>query len=150
MRIFSALAVAAMMAVGVEAQTVKTTTETTVKVEGGKDVKVIGCIERTADREGFVLTNLSGDANKHKTFLLIVDDDDDLQKITQHVGHKVEMKGKAVDNEDGEVEITSKTKRDVEHGADQKGEVKTEIKGTRAGSPYLGVESVKMISDTCP
>jgi hypothetical protein len=150
MKILSALAMAAMLAVGVHAQSVKTTTETKIKVEDGKDVKVIGCIERTADRQGYLLTNLSGDSGKHRTYLLIVNDDDDLEKITQHVGHKVEMKGKAVDDENGEVEITSKTKREVEDGDDQKGEVKTEIKGTRAGSPYLGVESVKMVSDVCP
>jgi hypothetical protein len=150
MRILSALAMAAAMAGGIEAQTVRTTTETKIKVEGGKDVKVIGCVERTADRDGYLLTNLSGDANKHRNYLLIVDDDDTLQQITEHVGHKVEMKGKAVDHDDGEVEITSKTKREVEDGPDQKGEVKTEIKGTRAGSAYLGVESVKMISDICP
>jgi hypothetical protein len=151
MKMLSALAVAAVMAVGLEAQTTtKTTTETKVKVEDGRDTTVIGCIERTADKEGYVLTNLSGDSQKHKTYLLIVDEDEDLDKITKHVGHKVEMKGKVVDNNDGEVEITSKTEREVEHGQDQKSEVKTEIKGTRAGSPYLGVESVKMISDLCP
>jgi hypothetical protein len=150
MRILSTLAVAAALTVGAEAQNIKTTTETKVKVEDGKDVKVVGCVERTADKEGFLLSNLSGDAEKHRTYLLILDDGDEFDDLRKHIGHKVEIKGKAVDHDQGEVEITSNTKREVDSGPDQKREVKTEIKGTHAGSPYLGVENIKMISMTCP
>jgi hypothetical protein len=138
-----------MLTAGLDAQVVRTTQETNVKIENGKDMKVIGCLHRSADHKGYVLSNLSGDAATHRNFVLLAEAEE-MDDLAEHVGHKVELQGDLVDRDHGEVEIKTKTAREVAGGDDSKSEVKTEIKGEHAGSPFLGVESVKMISKVCP
>jgi hypothetical protein len=64
--------------------------------------------------------------------------------LAKHVGHRLQVRGKATDRGDGKVMIESK----VGTGGD-KAEAKTELKGDMPGMHYLGVDSVKMISKTC-
>ena len=134
-QIFSAVCLAAICAVGLGAQS-STTTKTKVDVKDGKDVMVSGCVEPNPGG-GFMLTTTGG-AMK---YALVTDDD-----MAKHVGHRVEVKGKAADKGDGKVEIKSTTKA----GDGDKTEAKTEIKGDNmSGMKYLGVKSVKMISKSC-
>jgi hypothetical protein len=129
------VAVAAMFAVGLGAQSGTTKTKTTVDVKDGKDITIGGCLERNPGG-GYVLTTAKG-AMKY----VVVTDDD----LSKHVGHRVELKGKAADRGDGKVKIESK----IESG-DEKTEAKTEIKGSdMSGMHYLGLKSLKMISTSC-
>ena len=125
---------AAICAVGLGAQSGTTTTKTKVDVKDGKDITVSGCLESNPGG-GYMLTTTTG-AMKYAIVT-----DDDLQK---HVGHRVELKGKAADRGDGKVKIES----EVKSGGD-KAKAKTEMKGDMAGMHYLGMKSLKMISTSC-
>ena len=63
---------------------------------------------------------------------LLVGAENDLQN---HVGHMVEIKGKAADCEDGKVKVKTKTNIDREHADDIKTESKSELKGDLIGLP---------------
>jgi hypothetical protein len=131
--ICAAFGLAAMCAVGLGAQT--TTTKTKVEVKDGKDITVSGCLERNPTG-GYMLTTTQGALK----YAIVTDDD-----LAKHVGHRVELKGKAADRGDGKVKIESTTKT-----GDDKARAKTEIKGEdMAGMKYLGMKSLKMISTSC-
>lgn len=68
--------------------------------------------------------------------------DDDLSK---HIGHRIEVKGKAADRGDGKVKIEST----IGTSGGDKAKAKTEIKGDMAGMHHLGVKSFKMLSSSC-
>jgi hypothetical protein len=134
--ICAAFGMAAMCAVGLGAQSGTTETKTKIEVKNGKEVKVSGCLERTPDGS-YILTNSRGGLR----YTLVTDDD-----LSKHVGHRIEVKGKAADQGDGKVKIEST----VGTSGSDKTESKTEIKGAdMAGMRYLGVKSVKMISASC-
>ena len=67
------------------------------------------------------------------------------EDLSKHVGHRMEMKGKAADRGDGKVKIDST----ATNGGD-KTTVKTELKGDKADMNYLGLKSFKMLSASCP
>jgi hypothetical protein len=134
-RIITAVCLAAACAVGLSAQSSTTKTKTKVEVKDGKDITISGCLDRNPGG-GYMLTTTSG-AMK---YALVTDDD-----LSKHVGHRVEVKGKAADRGDGKVKIesTAGTSGDKESA-------KTEIKGNdMAGLRYLGLKSLKMISASC-
>jgi hypothetical protein len=134
--ICATLGVAAMCAVGLGAQSGTTETKTKVEVKNGKSVKVSGCLERNPGG-GYMLTDREGGLK----YALVTDDD-----LSKHLGHRIEVSGKAADKGDGKVKIDSK----VATSGNDKTEVKTETKGDdMAGMRYLGVKSVKMISASC-
>lgn len=132
--ICATLGLAAMCAVGLSAQSGTTTTKTKIDIKDGKDVTVTGCLE-TNPGGGYMLTT-SGGALKYA----VVTDDD----LAKHLGHRVELKGKAADKGDGKVTIESEVKT-----GDDKAKAKTELKGDMAGMHYLGLKSLKMISTSC-
>jgi hypothetical protein len=135
--ICAAIGVASMCAVGLGAQTGTTTTTSTTKVEvkDGKEVTVSGCLERNPGG-GFMITNNAGGLK----YVLVTDDD-----LAKHIGHRVEVQGKAADKGDGKVMIESKGT-----SGGEKTEAKTEIKGAdMAGMHYLGMKSLKMIASSC-
>jgi Protein of unknown function (DUF5818) len=135
--IYAAFGIAAMCAVGAGAQSGTTQTKTKVEVKDGKDVKINGCLASNP-AGGYILTN----ANGNLKYELITDDD-----LSKHVGHRVEVEGKAADKGDGKVKIESSVESG---GSDTKSKTETELKGSdMAGMRYLGVKSVKMISATC-
>jgi hypothetical protein len=73
-------------------------------------------------------------------YALVTDDD-----LSKHLGHRVELKGKASDRGDGKVKIEST----VGTGGDKE-TAKTEVKGgDMSGMHYLGLKSLKMISASC-
>lgn len=126
---------AAICAVGLGAQSGTTTTKTKVDVKDGKDITVSGCLENNPGG-GYMLTTTSGSMK----YAIVTDDD-----LAKHVGHRVELKGKAADKGDGKVKIEST----VKSGDGDKAKAKTEMKGDMAGMHYLGMKSLKMISTSC-
>jgi hypothetical protein len=133
--ISAAFCMAAVCAVGLGAQSGTTETKTKIEVKEGKNVTVSGCLERNPGG-GYMITTTRG-AMK---YALVTDDD-----LSKHIGHRIEVKGKAADRGDGKVKIEST----VGTSGGDKTEAKTELKGDMAGMHYLGVKSVKMLSSSC-
>jgi hypothetical protein len=118
-----------------------------VTVKDGKDVEVTGCIASAASGsgDGYILTNVADKKGNRPSYILVDDDHD----VAKHLGHRVQIDGKATDR-DGKVEIETKTKTEVKHGDDQETHSKSTLKGDMAGMAYLSVKSLKMIAATCP
>jgi hypothetical protein len=131
--ISAAFCLTAICAVGLGAQSSETKSKSKVKVDGGRDVTVSGCLARNLDG-GYKLTDPQG----RMVYALVGGDD-----LDKHVGHRVEIKGKATDGHDGKVKIETETKT----SGDQKTKEKTELTGDVHA---LGVKSVKMIASSCP
>ena len=133
----TAFCLAAIASVGIAAQsgTIETKTKTKIDVKDGKDVTVTGCLAANPGG-GYMLTSASGDLK----YALVTDDD-----LAKHVGHRMEIKGKAADRGDGKVKIESS----VGTNAGDKAKTTTELKGDMADMRYLGVKSVKMLSKSC-
>ena len=141
-----AVGLAAMCAAGLSAQTqeTQTTTKTKIEIKGGKDVTVIGCLERQPGGD-YILTSVRDRGRLEPSRYALVTSQD----LSARVGERVEIKGKAVTNGDGKVSIESKTKTEVENGKDQ--ETKTKSEGTSGAFdlPFLGVRSMKTLSSSC-
>jgi hypothetical protein len=144
--ISSTFCVAVLCAVGVGAQTSESTTKTKIEIKNGKDVKVTGCIEPGATGTNYMLTNVADNTGALHSYVLVSDDTD----LSKHVGHRVQIDGKAADRGDGKIKTETKTTMKVEHGDDKETKAKSEVKGDLAGLPYLGVKSLKMIAASCP
>jgi hypothetical protein len=127
---------AAMCAAGLAAQS--TETKTKIEVKDGKEMTVIGCVERNPGG-GYMLS----DAGTH--YGLVGDQD-----FAKQVGHRVEISGKVADRGKGKVKVNTKVKTEVEHGKDREAEATTETKGDNLGGmSYFGVKSLKVISSSC-
>ena len=100
-----------------------------------KTSPISGCLAANPGG-GYMLTT----TQRRQKYALVTDDD-----LSKHVGHRMEIKGKAADRGDGKVKIESTTGTS---GGD-KTKAKTELKGDMPGMNYLGVKSVKMISKSC-
>jgi len=144
--IASAVVLAAAFSAGLAAQTMEQTTKSKITVKDGKDVTVTGCVERTASGTGFMLTDAADKDGRVHSYMLVSDDVD----LAKHVGHRVEIKGKAADRGDAKIKTESETKTKVEHGDDKETHGKSELKGDLSGLPFLGVKDVKMIAAACP
>jgi hypothetical protein len=117
--------------------------KTRVIVEDGKEMTVTGCVQRNADG-GLTLTNVADKEGRVGSYILAMldnDEDDRLDDLKDHVGHRVEIVGKAADRGDGRIRVKT------ENG---KTEVKSEVKGDLSGLPFLGVKSLRMIASVCP
>jgi len=136
----------AACAVGLSAQSKEQTTKSKITVKDGKEVAVTGCVEPTASGTGFMLTDAADKSGRVHRYLLVSDDVD----LSKHVGHRVEIKGKATDRGDARIETESKTKTKVEGSDDKETHGRTELKGDLSGLPFLGVKAVKMIAAACP
>jgi hypothetical protein len=141
-----AIGLAAMCAAGLAAQTqeTQTTTKTKIEIKGGKNVTVIGCLERRTNGE-FILTGVR-DSNRieHSQYALVTSQD-----LSKHVGERVEIRGKAVTNGDGKLSVESRTKTEVDNGKDQETKTKTEGTSGAFDLPFLGVRSMKTLSSLC-
>ena len=113
-----------------------------ILVEDGKEMTITGCVARNADG-GLILTNAAGKDGSTGSYILArsKDDDDALDDLKDHVGHRVEIKGKAADKGDGRIKV------ETDSG---KTETKSEMKGDLSGLPFLGVKSSRMIASVCP
>jgi hypothetical protein len=127
------------------AQDLEKKTQTKVSVEDGRSIKVTGCVERNADG-GFTLTNAANKDGALGSYLLASDDDD----LKEHVGHRVEITGKAADQGKGKIKVETKNEHRVGDGDTSKTTSKSEVKGDLNGLPFLGVKSVKMLASVCP
>lgn len=129
------------------AQDVKEKTKTKVTVEDGKTITVTGCVGRSAEG-GFTLTNVAGKEGAMGSYALVGGDDND--KIDDHVGHRVEITGKAADRGKGKLKVETKTEMKVKGEDTKKTEAKSEVKGDLQGLPFLSVKSVRMLASVCP
>lgn len=141
--------IAAMLACGIAAaQDVQTKTQSKVNVEDGKSVTVTGCVARSAD--GYTLTNVADKKGTRTDYVLAATDSDDLDDLKDHVGHRVQIEGKAADEGKGKVTVETKTETKVADGDTSETKAKSQVKGDLKGLPFLGVKSVKMIAAVCP
>ncbi len=92
-----AIGLAAMCAAGLTAQTqeTKTTTNTKIEIKGGKDVTVIGCLDRNANGD-YILTRLRVNRHEPSQYALITSED-----LSKHVGERLEIRGKVMVNGNG-------------------------------------------------
>jgi hypothetical protein len=137
----------AMLAAGAmtAAQDLERKTQTKISVEDGKTITVTGCVHRNSDG-GFTLTNVAGKDGALGSYLLANDEDD----LDKHVGHRVEITGKAADLGKAKVTVRTKNETKVGDGDKSKTESKSELKGDLPELPYLGVKSMRMIASVCP
>ncbi len=126
------------------AQEIKTTTKekTKIDIKDGRRIEVGGCVGRGLDGH-LVLTNDVGGLK----YLLVSDDN-----LSKYVGRRVEVKGIATDNGDAKVVIEKSVGTSGEIAGkkldDHTTKTKTEIEGDIA-MPYLGVKSIKKLSNSC-
>lgn len=138
--ICAAVGIAAMCAAGTAAQTTQTTEKSKVEVKGGKDVTVSGCLERNPDGD-YILTTFDRTEMK---YALVTDED-----LAKHVGHVVEVKGRATDQGDAKVKVENKSKTEGTSGKEKETRSTHELEGNLPNLHYLGVKSVKTIADSC-
>jgi hypothetical protein len=141
-----ALCLVTVSAAAFGAQTSERETKSKIAVKGGKDMLVTGCVEPTASGAGFMLTNAADKTGALHSYMLVSDEAD----LSKHVGHRVQISGRAADQGDAKVETETKTKTKVERGDNKETHSKSEMHGDLAGVPFLGVKSVKMIAASCP
>ncbi len=129
-------------------QNVVKESKTKISVDDGKEITATGCVARSGETE-FSLTNAAGKDGALGSYILVAEggDRDDLQK---NLGHRVEIKGKAVDHGHGEMTVKTETEVRTDGGDKKKRESTTKVKGALEGLPYLGVKSVRMIATVCP
>ena len=122
-----------------------------VIVEDGKDITVTGCVQRNADG-GFTLTNVAGKNGYEASYILaqLRDEDDELGDIRDHVGHRLEITGKAANRGDGKIRLETTSEVRKADGGTAKTETKSEVKGDLDGLPFLGVADSRMIAKVCP
>lgn len=144
--LFAAL-VSCLTAAPVIGQDVVKKSKTKISVDDGKEMTVTGCVARSG--ADFSLTNAAGKNGALGSYVLVANGDerDDLSK---HVGHRVEIKGKAVDHGNGEMTVKTETELQTSDGDKKKRESTTKVKGALDGLPFLGVKSVRMIATVCP
>jgi hypothetical protein len=117
--------------------------KTRVVVEDGKEMTLTGCVQRNPEGS-LTLTNAAGkdgDASSYILTALETDSEERVDDLKDHVGHRVEIKGKAADRGDGKIRVKTDS---------GKTETKSEVKGDLAGLPFLGVKSFRMIASVCP
>jgi len=122
--------------------------KTKVSIDAGKEMTVTGCVARSGDGE-FSLTNAAGKDGALGSYVLVAEGDEH-GDLAKHVGHRVEIKGKAVDQGDGKMTVKTETELRTTDGDKKKRESTTKVKGNLDGLPFLGVKSVRMLATVCP
>lgn len=138
------LTVVSAGALRAQTQETKTTTKTKVEMKGGKNVTVVGCLERR-DNGDYMLSSIQDTRGMDPTQYALVTDDD----LTKRVGERVRIEGKTVSAGGGAVSTKSDTKTEVENGRDVELKTKTEGTSGTGDIPFLGVKSVKTLSSSC-
>ena len=134
--------VATTLALATTVVAAQDTSKTRVIVEDGKEMTLTGCVQRNPDG-GYTLTNAAGKDGVVSGYILarLDDKDDELDDLKDHVGHRVEIKGRAADRGEGKIRVKTDS---------GKTESQSEVKGDLSGLPFLGVKSVRMIASVCP
>ena len=132
-------------------QNVDQKSKTKIVVEDGKEITVTGCVARGAGR-GFILTHAANKDGALGSYALVADEDDDdeIEEVEEHLGHRVEVKGRAADQGSGKVKIHTKSEVETGVGDTRKRESKTEVEGDLQGLPFLGVKSIRTLATICP
>jgi hypothetical protein len=141
-----AIGLAAMCVAGLTAQTqeTKTTTTTKVEVKGGKDVTVIGCLDRRPNGD-YILTKVGEKRRlKPSQYVLVTTED-----LSAHVGERMEIHGKVVADGNGKISVESKTKTEVANGKDRESKGKTDGAISARDMPFLGVSSTRTLGSSC-
>ena len=138
------LTVVSAGALRAQTQETKTTTKTKVEMKGGKNVTIVGCLERR-DNGDYMLTKIRDVRDTDPTRYTLITDDD----LTKHVGERVRIEGKTVSAGDGTVSVKADTKTEVESGKDIETKSKTEGTTGTLDIPFLGVKSLKTLSPSC-
>ncbi len=141
-----AIGLAAMCAAGLTAQTqeTKTTTSTKVEIKGGKDVTLIGCLDRNSNGD-YLLTKVRTNRRQEPSQYSLVTSED----LSKHVGERMEIHGKVVADGNGKVSVESTTKTEVDNGKDRETKAKTEGAIGALDMPFLGVSSTKTLGTFC-
>jgi hypothetical protein len=137
----------ALAVTGAHAQSTELTrkTETKISVKEGRDVTVTGCVTAQPGENSFALSNVSDRERELGNYLLV----GEVGEVREHVGHFVEIEGKAADRDKGKVEVKTRTEIERDGEKDSTRKTKTQIEGDLTGLPYLAVEKVKMLRPTC-
>lgn len=124
---------------------------TRVIVEDGKELVVTGCLSRSENGE-FRLTHAAGKEGAVGNYLLARsdDEDDELAELERHVGHRIEVKGRAADRGDGRIKVETERESRTPDGDTARTKSKSQVEGNLAGLPYLGVESFRVLASVCP
>jgi hypothetical protein len=140
--------VAACATASAQNQTRKSTTQ--IVVEDGESVTVNGCLQRNSEGS-FTLTHTAGKEGVVGSYLLVPrTDEDDLDNLDKHIGHRVEVSGKAADRGNGKIRVETKNETRSVDGRKARTESTSEVKGDLSGLPYLGVKSFRMLATVCP
>jgi hypothetical protein len=129
------------------AQDRETKSQTRIIVEDGEEMTVTGCL-RANNEGGFSLTHVAGKDGAIGSYLLAVSDEEDDDDLKDHLGHRLEITGRAADRGDGRLRVEPRNEMRKANGA--KARSGSEVKGDLAGLPYLGVRSFRMIATACP
>jgi hypothetical protein len=147
---FLVIVAALTTSVSTAAQDRETKSRTRIVVEDGKEMTVTGCLRQSADGS-FTLTDTAGRDGAMGSYLLAVsDDEDDLDDLRDHLGHRLEISGKAADRGDGRIRVETRNETRKADGGKAKTESTSEVKGDLTGLPYLGMKSFRMIATVCP
>jgi hypothetical protein len=123
---------------------------TRIIVEDGETLTVTGCLHRSPEGS-LTLTHAAGKDGAVGSYLLAVtNDEDDLDDLEEHVGHRLEISGKAADRGAGRIKVRTRSEVKGADGRNAKTESKSEVKGDLAGLPYLGMKSFRMLATVCP
>jgi hypothetical protein len=162
-KIIPGCALALCLAVSANAQDAKIKTETKVKSDNGKVVTMTGCLMIGGGTD-FILSNVEGRGKSDKQndresvgtsgvspYALVPRDGLDLGP---HIGQKVEVTGVVVPaatkhDHDDKIQVTEKSKIEVDGAPDKHNEQKTEVKVQRAATNQFLVASVKDLKTTC-
>ena len=123
---------------------------TRIVVEDGDEVTLTGCVARTPEGS-YSLTNAAGKKGSVGTYMLAATDDDDhLDDLEKHLGHRVEIEGKAADKGKGKIQVFTRSEAPKGDGSKAKTQTRAEMKGDLAGLPFLGIKSLRMLASVCP
>jgi hypothetical protein len=141
-----AFGLVAICGVGLAAQTqeTKTTTNTKIELKGGKDLTVIGCLDRRSNGD-YILTKVRAKGSHAPSQYALVTSED----LSKHIGERLEIHGKVVADGNGKVSVESKTKTEVEHGETREAKGKTEGAIAAPDTPFLGVTSTRTLGASC-
>jgi hypothetical protein len=142
----------------VSAQDAKVTTESKVRSDDGKVIKMTGCVE-IGGGTSFVLTNITSEQDQRDrehvppvgAYALVERKGLDLGPYIQQ---RVELTGVVVpaatrrDTQD-KIKIKETTRVDVEQGPDQKSTKATTVNVARGATPQFLVASVKTLAPSC-
>jgi hypothetical protein len=126
----------------------KTKGKTTISIDDGRDLTVTGCVARSASGD-FTLRNAAGKDGDLGQYMLVAGGDE-REDLGKHVGHRVEIKGKAADRGDAKMTIKTESETRTSNGDKRKRESTTKVEGDLEGLPFLGVKSVRMLASVCP